>query len=157
MRPAPLGDVAERHALDPRLLEDLGRVGDLPGDRHLQGLFGLLQADLRFERAGPVDDQLDPIGQAVELLEQRRAAAAVFRRQVRSSWTTTRITSDISNAAKSDDWSPLLVSITTVPNAALSSPKSRRKRLGIDLGGVFDRLGVGQDVQARSVARSSIA
>ena len=63
----PLATSASGTPLILRLLEHPGRVGDLPGDRHLQGLLGLLLADLRVARAGPVDDQLDPVGQAVEL------------------------------------------------------------------------------------------
>ena len=40
------------------------------------------------------------------------------------------MTSAISKATKSDDWSPLLVSITTVGNAALSRPSTRRSASG---------------------------
>ena len=61
------------------------------------------------------------------------------------------MTSDISQAAKSDDWSPLLVSTTTVPKAALSRPSSRPQCLRVDLGGLLDRRRAGQDVQARGV------
>ena len=46
-------DRVDRHPLGPRRVDDLGRVGDVPGDRHLQRLLGLLQADLA-SRASPL-------------------------------------------------------------------------------------------------------
>ena len=48
----------------------LGRIGNLPRDRHLQGLLGFLLTDLPIARAGPVDDQLDPVDQSLVLAEQ---------------------------------------------------------------------------------------
>src|SRR5579883_2554480 len=77
VRAASLADLGDRHAPDPRSLEDLGRIGDLPGDRHLQGLLGLLDADLGLDRAGAVGHQLDAFGQAIELLEQAEQPRAV--------------------------------------------------------------------------------
>ena len=76
----------------------------------------------------------------------------MFRRQTKSSCTTTRITSDISNAVKSDDCSPLLVSITTVSKAARKQAEEPPQGFRIDRGGLLHRLGVRQHVQPRSVA-----
>ena len=64
-----------------------------------------------------------------------------------------RITSAISNATKSDDWRPLLVSMTTLGNAAFSRPSKPLQRLGIDLGRIFQGNRVGQHVKAGAVPR----
>ena len=61
VRPAARGDLADRNPSDPRVLKRLDGDRHLPGNRHLQRFFGLLEADLRLDRAGPVDDQLDPV------------------------------------------------------------------------------------------------
>ena len=78
----------------------------------------------------------------------------MFRKQTTSSCTTTKITSDISNAVKSDASSPLLVSMTTVLNAARKSPKNRLRCFGIDRGDFLHRLGVRQHVQPGRVPRN---
>ena len=54
---------------------------------------------------------------------------------------------------KSDACSPLLVSITTVLNAAHTSPKNRRKLFRVDRRHVVNRLRVRQDVQPAGMAR----
>ncbi len=70
MRPAAPGDIGERHAPDSRILEGLVRQRNLPRDRRLEDLLRFLQADFRFEGADAVGDQLDLLGQTVELAEQ---------------------------------------------------------------------------------------
>ena len=138
VRPAAVGDVSERNPFDPRLLERLG--GEL-GICHEIGIFRISSAFLRL-----ISDSSEPARLTTSLTRSaspsnsRKSASsrAVFRRQIKSSWTTTRITSDISNAAKSDDCSPLLVSITTVWNAARKRPKSRLQVLRVDRGGFLD-------------------
>ena len=65
---------------------------------------------------------------------------------------TTRITSAISNATKSDDWRPLLVSMTTVPKAALKSPSSRCKVSGSILATSSRATGRGRTKRPGAVA-----
>ena len=69
--------------LDSRFLERLGRVGYLPRDRHFQGLFGLLQTDLRHSN--------EPVRFATSLTRSanpsnsrnRPSNRDVFRRQIK--------------------------------------------------------------------------